>query len=145
MNKLKTLAAAAALISGVSTSALAQEATYSPADANRDGITSDGEWREHHAPRQGEAMRLRARSSDGVSGMADGTGAMDYDRADHNRDGFVSRAEWDRYQGRIDQMMEDRSTPRVEGEASYRAADVNRDGSVSREEWERFHATPKSR
>jgi hypothetical protein len=143
MNKLKTLAAAATLLAGVSTGAVAQEASYSPADTNRDGITSDREWREHHAPMQGEAIRLRARPSDGTSVKP--ADAMDYDRADQDRDGFVSRAEWDRYQGRLDQMMENRATPRVEGEASYRAADFNRDGSVSREEWERFHAMTRSR
>jgi hypothetical protein len=141
MSKLKTLAAAAALLSGVSTSAMAQEATYWPADANRDGIMSEREWRDHHAPPPGQAQRLDAAPADAMSGNADRLGAMNYDDADTNRDGYVGRSEWDRYQARIDRMMENRADPPVEGEASYRAADRNRDGSVSREEWNQYRAS----
>jgi CubicO group peptidase (beta-lactamase class C family) len=140
MNKLKTLAAAAALLSGVSTSALAQEASYSPADANRDGITSDREWRDYNAPSLGQAQRMQAMPSDGMSGASDMSGkALSYDEADADRDGYVSRAEWDRYQGRVDHMMRERGRPHVEGEASYSAADANRDGTVSRDEWDKYH------
>lgn len=146
MSKLKTLAAAAALLSGVSTSALAQEATYWPADANRDGITSDREWRDHHAPRPGEAVRMRAMPSDGASAPADRSGGdLSYAEADANRDGYVSRDEWDRYHARIDDMMRERATPRVEGEVSYMQADLNRDGAISRDEWARWRATRPSR
>lgn len=141
MNQLKTLAAAAALLSGVCTVALAQEASYAPADANRDGITSQREWREHNAPSYGSAQRMRAMPADGVSGSSDMAGkTLSYDEADADRDGYVSRAEWDRYQGRIRHMMNERGKhPHVEGEASYSEADANRDGAVSREEWARFY------
>jgi len=142
MSKLKTLVAAAALLSGVSTSALAQEATYAPDDANRDGITSNREWRNHNAPLYGSAHRLQAMPADGRSAASDTVRhPMSYDEADTDRDGYLSRAEWDRYQARIAQMLHERGRqPHVEGEASYSAADANRDGTVSREEWDRFQA-----
>ena len=51
MNKLRTLAAAAALLGGaLSTNVIAQEASHAPADANRDGVVTEAERVRHMPP-----------------------------------------------------------------------------------------------
>lgn len=136
MSKLKTLAAAALLVGGVCASALAQEASYWPADANRDGVVARDEWMNEHAPSSGMATRIDALPSESTTGDLP---QLSYRAADTDGDGYVSRSEWDRYHDEVLRSLRDRGVERPEGEFSYSRADANQDGYVSDDEWDRYH------
>jgi hypothetical protein len=138
MSKLKTLAAAALLVGGASTGALAQEATYAPEDTNKDGYTSPSEWRSEHAPAPGAATRIDAMPSD-TAGDSRTAPELSYRAADTDGDGYVNSAEWDRYHAEVMNSLRERGVSRPEGEFSYQEADLNQDGVVSNDEWDRYH------
>jgi hypothetical protein len=144
MSKLKTLAAAALLVGGVSTAALAQEATHWPADANQDGYTSPSEWRNYNAPDAGTATRIDAMPA-GAGGDSRTAPDLSYRAADVDGDGYVSSAEWNTYNAEVQRSLRERGVSRPEGEFSYEQADENKDGLVSNDEWDRYRGRHMTR
>jgi hypothetical protein len=136
MSKLKTLTAAALLVGGASMGAIAQEASYAPADTNKDGYTSRSEWREQHAPAPGTATRIGTPA--GTAADSSTAPELSYRSADTDADGYVSSSEWDRYHAEVLRSLRERGVSRPEGEFSYREADLNKDGMVSNDEWDRY-------
>jgi hypothetical protein len=137
MSNIKSLAAAAMLVGGLSAGAMAQEASYWPADTNHDGYVDRKEWRQEQAPLAGTATRIDATEPDARSGH---TPELSYRSADTDGDGYVSRMEWDRHQAHVMQALRERGGAVREGEFSYDAADENKDGMVTEAEWNRYHA-----